>query len=348
MANVARLAGVSKMTVSRVINQQPSVSETARVQVLNAIEALAYVPSQRGRSLAVGRSNLLGLLVLNIVSEWVWPLILGVGQAAEKLGYQILLRTTGPGEVASFDTHRPLFGSDWVDGLIIVSWRVPVTFARELAQRNFPVVLIDAYVRPEHVNWVSTEDRSGARAATIYLAGLGHRRMGFIGGGEQPYLAQQRLAGFLDGLAASGLTQSDAIIVQGDFSRESGYQQAQALLRQEPRPTAIFAANDLMAVGVLDAAHELGLSLPGDLSVMGFDNTIITTHVNPTLTTVARPYQNMGITAVQLLVETITAAPEERQAKQSDLPTELIVRQSTAPPRSTEDNNNAPEKGGAF
>src|SRR5687768_9439496 len=115
MANVARLAGVSKMTVSRVINQQPSVSETARVQVLSAIEALGYVPSQRGRSLAVGRSNLLGLLVLNIVSEWVWPLILGVGQAAEKLGYQILLRTTGPGEVASFDTHRPLFGSDWVD-----------------------------------------------------------------------------------------------------------------------------------------------------------------------------------------------------------------------------------------
>ncbi len=333
MANVARLAGVSKMTVSRVINQQPNVSEAARAQVLNAIESLGYVPSQRARSLAVGQSNLLGLLVLNIVSEWVWPLILGVGQAAEKLGYQILLRTTGPGEVASFDTHRPLFGSDLVDGLIIVSWRVPITFARELVKRNFPVVLIDAYVRPQHVNWVSTEDRSGAQTATTYLADLGHRRIGFIGGGEKPYLAKQRLAGFLDGLTASGLTQSEVSIVQGDFTRESGYQQAQTLLRQKPRPTAIFAANDLMAVGVLDAAHELGLSLPGELSIMGFDNTIITTHVNPALTTIARPYQEMGGTAVQLLVETITTAPEERQVQQRDLPTELIVRQSTAPPR---------------
>jgi LacI family transcriptional regulator len=301
--------------------------------VLGAITSLGYVPSQRGRSLAVGRSNLLGMIVLNVTSEWVWSLIVGAGQAAEALGYQVLLRTTGPGAVASFDTAQPVFGSDLVDGLIIVSWRVPVSFARGLARRRFPVVLIDGYARPERVGWVSTEDRAGARAAAAYLAGLGHRAIGFIGGGETAYLARQRQEGFLEAVEAAGFAAIDVTIAQGDFSRESGRRQAQVLLARRPRPTAILAANDPMAVGVLDAALELGISVPRDLSIVGFDDTPMATHVTPALTTVARPYHGMGEAAVRLLVEALAADPARRRARQVDLSTHLVVRESTAPPR---------------
>lgn len=333
MADVAQRAGVSKMTVSRVVNDQPGVSRKIRNRVTKAIEKLGYVPSQRGRSLSVGRSNLLGMIVLDVTSEWVWSLIVGAGQAADALGYQLLLRTTGPGEVASFSTRRPPFGNDLVDGVVIVSWRVPVTFALDLSRRHFPVVLIDAYSRPGGVYWVSADDRAGARAATRYLAELGHRRIGFIGGGEAPYLAQQRLAGFRDGIQAGGIRRKQVVIVHGDFTRESGYHLGRTLLRRRSRPTAIFAANDPMAVGALDAAHELGLSLPGDLSIVGFDDTPMATHVTPALTTVARPYREMGGRAIELLVQSIDAAHDDGQAHQVDLETRLVIRQSTAPPR---------------
>jgi LacI family transcriptional regulator len=332
MADVADQAGVSKMTVSRVINQQTGVSEETRARVLGAIDRLGYILSQRGRSLSVGRSEVLGMLVLDVTSEWVWPLIIGVGQAAEALGYQMLLRTTGPGAVASFDTNLPPFGGDLVDGLIIVSWRVPVDFARALARRHYPVVLIDAYERPTSVNWVSADDRSGAREAALHLARLGHRRIGFIGGTEGAYLARERLAGFMEGLAKGRIARRDVVSVQGDFSRESGYEQARCLILQQPRPTAIFAANDAMALGALQAARELGVSVPGDLSLVGFDNTNLTMHVNPPLTTVARPYQKMGATAVELLIELADSAPNKRRIRQIDLPTELVIRDSTASP----------------
>lgn len=328
MAEVARRARVSKMTVSRVINDQAGVSEKARKRVLKAIDQLGYVPSQRGRSLSVGHSNLLGMIVVDVTSEWVWSLTVGAGEAAEAQGYQLLLRTTGPGDVASFGTRKPPFGHDLVDGLLIVSWRVPVAFALDLAKRGSPVVLLDAYVRPSNVSWVSADDRTGACEATVHLAQLGHRRIAFIGGGEKPYLAQQRLLGFQDGLASGGLNKRQAIVVHGDFTRESGYRCARKLLRRHARPTAIFAANDPMALGVLDAVLEIGLNIPQDLSLVGFDDTPMATHVNPPLTSVARPYREMGARAIDLLIEAIDEE-DDYEPRQLDLATRLIVRQST-------------------
>lgn len=332
LADVAGRLGVSKMTISRVINSQPGVSENMRARVRIAVDRLGFVPSQRGRSLAVGKSNLIGMIVLNVTSEWVWQLVLGAGQAAETIGYQLLLRTTGPGEVASFDTHRSIFGSDLIDGIIIVSWRVPVAFASVLARRSIPAVLIDAYERPKQFAWISAQDRSGARTASTYLGRLGHRRIAFIGGGDAAYLSRERLAGFRDGLKASGIEREQPLEVHGDFSRASGFDLARGLLRRKPRPTAVFAANDEMAVGALDAALERGMAVPGDLSIVGFDDLPIATHVNPALTTVARPYRDMGATAVRMMTKLLEAAPGARAATQVDLPVELVVRASTAPP----------------
>jgi len=333
MADVARRLGVSKMSVSRVINGQPGVSEETRARIHDEIQKLEFVPSQRGRSLAVGRSNVIGMIVLNVTSDWVWQLVLGAGQAAEEIGHQLLLRSTGAGEVASFDTQRPIFGSDLIDGVIIVSWRVPVEFASELTRRNVPAVLIDAYERPKRLAWVSAEDRAGAQAATAYLVGLGHRRIAFIGGDSAAYLTRQRLQGFHDGMDTAGLPRERCVVAHGDYTRQSGFAIARRVLRHAARPTAVLAANDEIAVGVMDGALELGLSVPRDLSVVGFDDLPIATHVSPALTTVARPYRAMGATAVRILKELLGASADRYAARQVDLPVQLVERASTARPR---------------
>jgi LacI family transcriptional regulator len=208
-----------------------------------------------------------------------------------------------------------------------VSWRVPLAFARQLAARSYPVVLIDAFDRPSGIAWVSTQDREGARQATLHLTGLGHRRIAFIGGGAAPYLARERVAGYQQGLREAGVRPAD--VLQGDFSRQSGFRLAQRLLRRKQPPTAIFAANDLMAIGVLDAAREMGVAVPAQLSVVGFDDISSAGHVRPALTTVARPYERMGALAVQQMVETVRTPAGARSARQLDLPTHLVVREST-------------------
>jgi LacI family transcriptional regulator len=328
MADVAARAGVSKMSVSRVINGAPGVSPEMSHRVQRAIRQLSYVPSQRARSLAVGRTHLLGMIVLDVVSEWVWPLIRGAGREAEKLGYQVLLRTTSAGEVAGL--RDPPLDSDLLDGLIIVNWRVPLAFARQLAHRGLPVVLIDAFERTSRIAWVGAQDRKGARLATRHLTDLGHRRIAFIGGGAAPYLARERLAGFEQGLREAGIDSAD--VLQGDFSRQSGFRLATRLLQRKRPPTAIFAANDLMAIGALDAAREMGVAVPAELSIVGFDDISSAGRVRPALTTVARPYEQIGASAVQQVVEAARTPASARSARQLDLLTTLVVRESTGPP----------------
>ena len=327
MADVARRAGVSKMTVSRVINDRPGVSPESLKRVTEAIRALDYVPSRRARSLATGTTELIGMIVLDVVSEWVWSLVMGAGAEAERHGRQLLLQTTGAGDVASLDIDQSAFSGDLVDGVVIVSWRVPLAFARHLAAGGVPVVLVDSYRRPRGFNWVSSEDRQGAIEATLHLTRLGHRHIGFVGGGEEAYLARERLAGFEEGLRRAGIDPAGADVVHGDFTREGGRIACLELLNRRPHPTAVFAASDLMAFGVLEALSEHGLRVPGDVSVVGFDGIPSSGHLTPALTTVGRPYPEMGATAVRLLHET------NERPRQVDLPTSLVVRESTAPAR---------------
>ena len=328
IAEIARRAGVSKMTVSRVINDRPGVSPKLRARVQRLIARMGYVPSAAARSLSMGRSDVIGMFVPDIISEWITPLILGVGEAAAALGFQMLLRTTGRGAAFAPNAHELLIRSEMVSGLIAASWRVPITFAQEMARHGTPIVVIDGYARPNDVLWVSATDRAGAREITRHLIGLGHQSIALIGGGES-YLAQQRLAGFLDALKDGDLPPQPGLIVQGDFTRESGYACATRLLTRADRPTAIFAANDPMAVGVLQAAHDLRLRLPQDLSVVGFDDTLAA-GTYPPLTTAARDYKEMGRAAMRLLAERLNSHARSDPPIQLDIPTRLVIRQSTA------------------
>src|SRR3990172_12467415 len=166
IAEIARRAGVSKMTVSRVINDRPGVSPKLRARVQRLIARMGYVPSAAARSLSMGRSDAIGMFVPDIISEWITPLILGVGEAAAALGFQLLLRTTGRGAAFAPNAHELLIRSEMVSGLIGASWRVPITFAQEMARHGTPIVVIDGYARPNDVLWVSATDRAGGGGGT--------------------------------------------------------------------------------------------------------------------------------------------------------------------------------------
>ncbi len=327
ITEVAKKLGVSKMTVSRVINGTPGVSEELRGRIRKAIEEMGYTPDAMARGLARGRSHLIGVLVPDIYSEWISPLFVGIGEEADHSGYQVLLRSTGYGKSFSEESHI-FIDSGLVDGVIVASWLVPAGYITRLRRKGIPVVVIDGLERSKEFFWISSQDREGAVEAVRYLASLGHERIAFIGGGEKSYLGQQRLEGFLEGLKETGLKREDIVIEQGDFQLESGKNIAKRILAMNPRPTAIFAANDPMGIGVMQAAHEAGLHIPEDLSVVGFDDTLAKTAVPP-MTTVRRDYTSMGKTAVRVLMDAFQGNLETRTVVQIDVQTELVIRQST-------------------
>jgi LacI family transcriptional regulator len=332
IATIAKKFGVSKMTVSRVVNNQEGVSQALRARIQQFIEEMGYLPSASARYLALGKNNLVGILVPDVVSEWIAPLLLGIGEQASALGFQVMLRTTGQGIVAGDNSHEELVESSLTDGLIIASWRFPASFVERLVERGVPVVMVDGYFRSEKVPWVSSAYRSGSSDVLRYLAALGHRKIAFLGGGAGPYVARQQLEGYLAGLAEAGLSPNPAWILQGDYTRESGYRLAAELFGRAERPTAVFAANDPMAVGVLQYAHDQGLNLPRDLSVVGFDDTLGVSTVPP-LTSVVRDLRETGRWAMRLLVDQIYQGDDHPEVPQKDLPTRLVVRRSTGAPK---------------
>lgn len=320
------------MTVSRVINDRPGVSPELRAQIRQLIEELDYFPSLTARNLALGKTYLIGVLVPDMVSEWISPLLLGIGAEAEESGFRMLVRSTGRGIALGPNKPNLFAESELADGLIVASWWVPMAYTESLVRHSKPLVLIDGYIRPSNVTWVSSAYLEGTVAAVKHLAELGHRQIAFLSGGSKPYVAQQQLTGFTNGMQEVGLTINPTWILEGDYTRESGYQLAEQLLSKSPRPTAVLAGNDPMAVGAMQVARELGLDIPADLSVAGFDDTLGASTVPP-LTTVLRDFKETGRTAARLLIDQLENAVQPGTFTQVNLPTHLVVRQSTAAPR---------------
>lgn len=329
VTDVARAAGVSLATVSRVLSGYEFVREDTRNRVLEAVERLGYVANLQARSLAGGRSQIIGLLVPNLDTGYVATITHRIDQELERANYDLILYTSHrqPSKESFYVNN---IASGLTDGILLIAPQIPATYLDTLREQNFPYVLIDQADVTENSNVVEATNWQGAYDATRYLSQLGHTRIAFITGALIVRSAVDRLQGYQAALADCGLPIREDLIVEGDYQQRTGYEATKRLLeRSNPPPTAIFASNDLSAFGAMDAARECGFRIPDDISIIGFDDVPQAVLVYPKLTTVRQPLEQMGQVAVRILLELIKdrSLPSQRVK----LPTQLIVRDSCAP-----------------
>ncbi len=323
MRDVARQAGVSVATVSRVLNESGPVGETTRDRILRTAVALRYVPNGTARSLTTASTETVGVLLPNLYGEFYSEVIRGVEGAVRARRYHTLLSSVHDGLDELVAGLRTLVGR--VDGLVVMSPDIGADVLEANLPEGLPVVLLGTPV-PDHAS-VVIDNAAGAEAMVRHLAGLGHRRIALIGGAAGNTDAQARRAGYLRALAAEGLAAGPALTVDGDFTESSGHAAARVLLDLADRPTAVFAANDSMAIGALRAFREAGLDVPGDVALGGFDDIPVARYVTPALTSVHVPIHEMGAQAVEAVLDAVqTDAPEPTST--ITLTTRLVVRES--------------------
>jgi LacI family transcriptional regulator len=326
---VARAAGVSTATVSRVINDRRHVRESTRARVEKAMQRLGYVANRQARGLAGGRSRMIGLLVHELGSSYFTQVIRGIDAAVANIGYDLVLYTSHA-RVEAEARHALELATGPVDGIIFVLAVDPVNYVETLRQRGMPFVMLDHAHELTGTTFVSAANRTGAREAIAYLIGLGHQRIGFITGKPGVSSARQRLAGYRDALHEADIPYEPELVVTGDFLEERGYQATRQLLELRRPPTAVFTSADTAAFGAIKAVRAAGLQVPDDISIVGFDDIPEASLVMPPLTTVRQPLMEMGTTAVRLL-QRLMEEPAAT-ARKTELETELVIRGSAAPP----------------
>jgi LacI family transcriptional regulator len=301
--DVAALAGVSIKTVSRVLNDEPSVRPDTRRRVQEAMAALNYQPSLPARSLAGRRSSLLGLVYENPSANYVFAVQSGAIARCRESRLRLFIQSCN-GEEERVGEVLAMVAQTHVDGLVLTApLSADAKLIEALRLRELPFVLIAPAAPVEGVPAVMMDDRAAAREMTEYLVGLGHRRIGFIAGHPGHPSSRLREQGWREALAAKAL--DPEMVEQGFNTAASGCEAAHRLLSRPDPPTAIFASNDDMAAGVLLAAHERGVQVPAQLSVAGFDDTELASIVWPTLTTVRQPVYEMAYRATDLLIDRI-------------------------------------------
>ncbi len=328
ISDVAEIAKVSKMTVSRVLNGQPGVSEKTRQRILETIDALGYVASPAARNLR-GSSKIIGLVVPGLTSPYMGEVISGISRAADRLDYGLMLYTQGAGDRSSRTSYyASLLSNGLVDGVLTVVPYEHEVLLNAFKEHNLPYLLIDHHGDTNDEPAVTATNRKGVRDAMRHLLALGHTRIGFITGRMAIRCSHDRLQGYKDALEEVGLPYEPTLVLEGDFEQPTGFIQGRNFLQMNPRPTAIVASNDMMAFGVMDAIKEAKLQVGRDISVVGFDDIPMASQVFPKLTTVRQPLADMGETALDLLVTLIEGRTPI--ALQRELATELIIRESTA------------------
>lgn len=326
--DVARESGVSYSTVSRVLNGFDFVKGSTREKVLEAAERLGYVANIQARSLAGGRTQIIGLLVPGLDNGYITEIVGGIDQELAHSDYDLMLYTTH-----RFQGKESLYvktiANGLVDGLIILVPHNAQNYLQALPNQNFPYVLVDQIDNTYNSTTVDATNWQGAYDAASYLIKLGHQRIGFIMGHPELNSARERFDGYRAALQHHRIAYEESLVIEGDYLTKSGYSGAKHLLSLPQPPTAIFASNDLSAFGVLDAIHEAGLRIPEDISVVGFDDIPLASLVYPKLTTVRQPLVQIGQVAVRLLLEKLENP--EKEARRVTLATELVVRDSSAP-----------------
>jgi len=332
IVDIARKLRLSAMTISRALTGSHEVSSATRERVLRMARQMNYQPNRWARSLVTRRSSMIGVVIPDISHAFFAEITTGIEETVEKAGYDLLLCHSRGDPARERAEIQMLVGSN-VDGLIVASVQPessPAAFV-ELRSREVPFVLIDRFFAGQKFRAVRVDDLAVGRLATEHLIALGHRRIAHVAG---PPLspATLRRKGYLQAMRAHGLGVQKDWIVAGDFGIESGRHAMHQFLQLYPRPTAVFAANDPMAIGVLYACRDAGLQVPADLSVVGAGNIEGTHHPNPFLTTVDWPRVELGHVAAELLLDEIQH-PKEARTEMRIFPPRLLARQSTVVPR---------------
>ncbi|MGZ5032262.1 MAG: LacI family DNA-binding transcriptional regulator [Usitatibacter sp.] len=324
--DVAKAAKVSLATVSRALNDSPSVAEKTRRHIAAVAARLGYVPHEGARSLSSRRTNCVGAVLPDLHGEFFSELIRGIDRAARSHGLHLLLSCSHGDADELAAAMRAMRGR--VDGMLVMSPYVDQHVLERNLQPSMPTVLINSAAGGDRHSALVVDNYGGAGAMTRHLAGRGFRRIAMIAGPEGNFDSRERLAGYVDALREV-LPEAEPRVLRGDFSEESGYRAGRRLLSMAERPEAVFAANDMMAIGCLFALTEGGLRVPGDIAIAGFDDIPIARYVSPPLTTVRVRIAELGELALERLAFAIADEGRDEHVTQT-LRTELVVRSSCA------------------
>lgn len=314
------------MTVSRVLNNHSQVNAETRARVLRVANQLGYVPHAYAKALASGHTHMIGLVAGNIKSEYVLEVIRGVGDETIAVGYNMILITSGQNQEQELTQVSRLMGG-MVDAILMILPVEADLYLPFLDRNRLPCILIDYRAENVHLPSVRLTDREGMQEATRYLIQLGHKRIGYIKGLSDMGTTRERYNGFVDSMLKAGLEIREEYVCQGDYEPKSGYDFTKQMMSCSVAPTAIIASNDQMAFGVLEAARDMKIPVPEELSVVGFDDIPTSAKVFPPLTTVHSPIYEMGKTAVHMALDGIQSRLSEQEVRY--LSTHLVIRSST-------------------
>ncbi len=329
LQDIARALGLSVTTVSRALAGYSDVAPATRERVRQMAREMGYRPHAWARRLRQRRTDTLGFIIPTHGPRFSDPFfsefLAGIGNEAAQHDYDLLVSTHGPGQ-REIDAYERMVAERRVDGFLLVRTRVDDPRVRFLLAHQVPFVTFGRTQAENAHPWVDVDGEAGLYALTQLCLQHGHRRIAYIGAPPDLMHARHRLAGYRRALADAGVPQNPAWVQVGDLTEESGYRAAQVLLRLRPRPTALLAANDLMALGALAAVHEAGLQVGKDVAVAGFDDVPLAAHTQPPLTTVHQPIYDIGRRIVAMLIALLRGQPLPQQ--QVLLQPRLVVRAS--------------------
>ena len=326
--DVAKKAGVSVVTVSRVINNASTVRQSSRDKVMKAIKELNYQPSSAAQSLARGKTNVIGLLIPNLTDPFIMEVVDSVDRELEKKGYFLALSVIDKSDDSTVRSNF-LFQHDRVDGILILTPIFEDDYVASLKNKNIPFVIMDNQLFPFTVSSIVVDNFKGGYDVTRHLLELGHLKFGCIGGPEEFLSAKHRIDGFNAALTEVGIEPYK--ISRGEFDITTGYEVTTKWIEDNELPTALICGDDHIAFGAIDALRENGLRVPEDVSVVGYDDHPFASKLHPHLTTVKQPAVEIGVKGVEALFNAMNG--KEKQHVVVKLPPELIIRHTTSIPK---------------
>lgn len=322
--DIAKIAGVSKGAVSYVLNNKPGVSAEVREKILRIIEEYGYKPNKLAQALAGKKTNFIALIIPDISDVFYAKIIKGVEKTLSKNGYYLNLYGTHANPEKEHQVFEFL-NTGFVDGIIVMAYHIEKSFVKWISSSDTPVVFID-YPYDHDVYSVIVDNEEGGFKATEYLINLGHKKIVFIHGSKDSWDSDLRFKGYLKALEKYNIPFNESLVVRGDFTREGGYKAIKEILDSGEKFTAVFSANDHMALGAMKALKEKGLRIPEDISIIGFDNIEASALSNPPLTTIMQPIYQLGEMSAKILLRLLSG--ENLDQKRFLLKTQLIERKS--------------------